>query len=426
MPAVIASPRRSLGSSLPGSSATTATSGAGTSSCPESSAFLQVAEKPPVHGGAATHHQDPGGGDRAARSVGRRRDRRLDHLPVVAERGEQLLVEQPVVRDRTGPRGPPGTARARRPAGRSRSAGAPGACRSPSVVLFEHASGTTEIAPVSASKESWTWVVTKGCTIRSPPVIQLRMPLPQTSSIIAESRCSRWRSSKRSSYRARARRAGSALDCPLPPRPAYVRFELSLEVFQLFVLSIEDLADVVEKGWLALGVGRPRPRGTARARDGTGGGGGTEVLDTRSHGSSPVAVTTHAGCDGMSAAHQRLSRYSAMSRIGCSRRARTASRYSTRRIARGRMAGSVRVKGASTPADCACPPVVKAANAINPSWRTRSRLKARRRLRHSIRVTASHLPGHTAGEKWQVKAEHATVRAIDFDLLAFRQVNSPA
>ena len=101
-------------------------------------------------------------------------------------------------------------------------------------------------------------MVTRGCTIRTSPVIQLRMPLPQTSSIIAESRCSRCRSSKRSSYSARARRAGSALHGPLPPRPAYVRVELSPEVFQLFVLSIEDLADVVDKGWLALRVGRPR------------------------------------------------------------------------------------------------------------------------------------------------------------------------
>jgi hypothetical protein len=64
--------------------------------------------------------------------------------------------------------------------------------------------------------------------------------------------------------------------------------------------------------------------------------GRTWALDTRSHGSSPVGVTTQAGCAGMSPAHQRRSRYSATSLIGCSRRLRTASRYSTRRIARGR------------------------------------------------------------------------------------------
>ncbi len=40
---------------------------------------------------------------------------------------------------------------------------------------------------------------------------------------------------------------------------------------------------------------------------GTGGGGGTWALDTRSHGSAPVAVTTHDGWSGISPAHQRLS-----------------------------------------------------------------------------------------------------------------------
>ena len=54
-----------------------------------------------------------------------------------------------------------------------------------------------------------------------------------------------------------------------------------------------DFADVLKRAGSRSGSVAPTSRHGVSAA-GTGGGGETDVLDTRSHGSSPVAVTTHA------------------------------------------------------------------------------------------------------------------------------------
>ena len=135
----------------------------------------QVAEEPPVHRRPPPHHQYPGRGDRrrvcraAAESAASMHLRRRGRAGRAASRRARGFP------GRTAPRAPSGIAHGCPPAGRSRSAGVLGAGRSPCGAATI-ASGTTEIAPVFASKASCTWVVTSGCTIRVSPMIQLRMP----------------------------------------------------------------------------------------------------------------------------------------------------------------------------------------------------------------------------------------------------------
>ena len=81
---------------------------------------------------------------------------RLDHLAVVAERGEQLLVEQPIVRiERSRGIHPEPLARVHQQV----KAAQPEPLEHVDLqvmLLVEQASGNTEIAPVCTSNESWT------------------------------------------------------------------------------------------------------------------------------------------------------------------------------------------------------------------------------------------------------------------------------
>src|ERR1700733_15388756 len=98
-----------------------------------------------------------------------------------------------------------------------------------------------------------------GCTIFVPSTVQLKMPWPHTSSISADSRCSRSRRSYRSSYSFRARNAVRAGGTQAPPGTVHVVAQQAPEPFRLFRVTGEHVVEVQAERRFHLRIRHPRP-----------------------------------------------------------------------------------------------------------------------------------------------------------------------